>query len=167
MVVYHGERRHFWRGSLFEVFKYTGQDFSLWKVQMHIAFENKELMEVADGTVTLAEAKDNDAWKKMKNAAKWLITTAVDTEHLAMIVRCKTAADMSGHSLTIHEQVSSASEFLFIQNFVDCKYQTSENLYHSAIAKENVPNLREISEMQQEEAQLKIQRRLPKLRLNN
>lgn len=70
MVICHGERRYFWRGSLFEVFKYTGQDFSLWKVQMQLAFENKELIEVADGTATLAEAEDKDAWKKKNNAAK-------------------------------------------------------------------------------------------------
>ena len=109
-----------------------------------------------------------DAWKKKKNAAKWLITTAVDTEDLAMIVSCKTAADMWRRSLTIHEQVLSESIFLLIQSFVDYKYQTSENLHHSAIGKENiVPNLRKISEMRQDDAQSKVLGRLPKLRLNN
>lgn len=96
-----------------QVLKYIGQNFSLWKVQMEIAFENKELMEVADGTATMEEAEDKDAWKKMKkNAAKWLIITAVDTEHVAMIVSSKTAADMWGRSLAIHEQISSDIIFL-------------------------------------------------------
>jgi hypothetical protein len=131
------------------------------------AENTNDLMEVADGTATMEEAVDKDAWKKKNNAAKWLITTAVDTEDLAMIVSCKTAADMWGRSLTIHEQLLSESICLLIQSFVDYKYQTSENLHHSAIGKENVPNLWKISEMRQEEAQSKVLRRLSKLRLNN
>jgi hypothetical protein len=57
----------------------------------------------------LKAAADPDMWKKKKkkkkNAAKWLITTAVDTELLAMIVNCKTVADMWERLFTIHEQV--------------------------------------------------------------
>ena len=109
---------------------------------MEIAFENKELMEVTDGTATLEEAEDKDAWKKKKKTVKWLITTAVDTEHVAMIVSCKTDADMWGRSLAIHEQVASKIIFLYIRDFVDYKYQTSEKLHHSAIGKVIVPNLR-------------------------
>lgn len=95
---------------------------------MQIAFDNEELMEVADGTATLEEAEGKDAWKKKNNASKWLSTPAVDTEHLAMIAHCKTSADMSERLLTIHEQVSSESILLLIQNFVDYKYQRGDSM---------------------------------------
>lgn len=111
-----------------QVFVYTGQNFSLWKVQMQIAFDNKELMEVADDTATLEEAEDNDAWKKENNSSKWLITPAVDTEHLDIIAHRKTSADMSERLLTLHEQVSSESILLLIQNFVDYKYQPGDSM---------------------------------------
>ena len=82
--------------------EYTGQNFSPWKVQMQITFKNKNPM-AADGTATMEAAAVPDVWKKKKiNAAKWLITAAVDTEHLAMIVDCNTAADMWARLLTIY-----------------------------------------------------------------
>lgn len=62
---------------------------------MHIAFENKELMEVAYGTTTLDAAPDKlDAWKKKNSVAKWLITIAMTLNIIDMIVNCKTTADM-------------------------------------------------------------------------
>lgn len=44
--------------------KYTGQNCNLWKVQMQMSLENKELMEVEDATSTLDVAPNKDVWKK-------------------------------------------------------------------------------------------------------
>jgi hypothetical protein len=68
-----------------------------------------------DGSETLEDAEDKDAWRRKDNLAKWIITTSVDMEHLTMIVNCKTSAEMWERLVSIHEQVSEESIFMMIQ----------------------------------------------------
>jgi hypothetical protein len=82
----------------------------------------------------LKAAADPDMWKKKKkkkkNAAKWLITTAVDTELLAMIVNCKTVADMWERLFTIHEQVYIIKKH-FPSHSECCLFTIHEQVYYS------------------------------------
>ena len=84
------------------VYKFTGQNFTLWKHQLRIALDGREIFTVVDGTETLENVEDKDAWKK-DNLAKWIITTSVDQAHLSMIINCKTAAEMWEKLVSIHE----------------------------------------------------------------
>ena len=104
--------------SIGSVYKYTGQNFNLWKHQMHIALDGRDIFSIVDGSEKLDDALDK-AWKKKDNLAKWIITTPVDQEHLAMIINCKTSAEMWERLVCIHEQVSAESSFMLIQQFVD------------------------------------------------
>ena len=61
---------------------------------MRIALDGRDIFPIVNGTEKLDDAEDKEAWRKKDNLAKWIITTAVDQEHLAMIINCKTSAEM-------------------------------------------------------------------------
>ena len=66
----------------------------MWKHQLRSALDGREIFTIVDGTETLENAEDNEAWKKKDNLAKWIIITSVDMEHLSMIIYSKTSAEM-------------------------------------------------------------------------
>ena len=115
-------------GSIGAIFKFTGKNFNLWKNQLRIALDGREIFRIVDGSETLEDAEDKEAWKRKDNIAKWIITTSVDMEHLSMIVNCKTAAEMWERLVSIHEQVSAESVFMMIQQFVDYKYAKEDSI---------------------------------------
>ena len=92
-------------GNIGAVFKFTGKIFTLWKNQLRIVLDGREIFAIVDGSETLADAEDKQAWKRKYNLAKWIITTSVDMEHLSMIVNCKTSTEMWERLVSIHEQV--------------------------------------------------------------
>ena len=134
------------------VYKFTGQNFTLWKHQLCIALDGREIFTIVDGTETLENAEDKDAWKKKDNLAKWIITTSVDQTHLSMIINCKTAAEMWERLVSIHEQVSAKSIFTLIQQFVDYKYNKGDSVAtHVAKIETMAQNLEDIGQKMSEE----------------
>lgn len=81
-------------GGIGAVFKFTGKQFNLWKHQLRIALDGRDIFTIVNGTEKCEDAEDKDAWRKKDNLAKWIITTAVDMEHLGTIINCKTSAEM-------------------------------------------------------------------------
>lgn len=92
-----------------QVFKFTRDKFNLWKYKMRIGLEGRETFEVVDRTETLNNATNKIVWKKKNNLAKMLISTALDTDHLEMIITCNTSQEMWDKLTTIHEQYSAVS----------------------------------------------------------
>lgn len=134
-------------GSIGAIFKFTGKNFTLWKNQLHIALDGREIFAIVDGSEKLADAEDKEAWKRKDNLAKWIITTSVDMEHLSMIVNCKTSTEMWERLVSIHEQVSKESMFMMIQQFIDYKYCKGDNIAsHIAKIEMMAQNLEDIGQ---------------------
>ena len=138
--------------SFGSVYKFTGKNFNLWKHQLRIALDGREIFTIVDGSETLKDVVDKEAWKKKDNLAKWIITTSVDQEHLAMIITCKTSAEMWERLVSIHEQVSSESKFMLIQQFVDYKYNKGDSIAaHVAKIETMAQSLEDVGQKMSEE----------------
>ena len=137
--------------SSLEVFKFTGKNFTLWKGQLRIVLDEREIFTIVDGSKKFDDAEDKEAWRRKDNLAKLIITTSVDLEHLSMIVNCKTSAEMWERLVSIHEQVSKESMFMMIQQFIDYKYCKGDNIA-SYVAKIEmmVQNLEDIGQKMSE-----------------
>lgn len=137
--------------SSLEVFKFTGKNFTLWKGQLRIVLDGREIFTIVDGSEKFDDAEDKEAWRRKDNLVKLTITTSVDLEHLSMIVNCKTSAEMWERLVSIHEQVSKESMFMMIQQFIDYKYCKGDNIA-SYVAKIEmmVQNLEDIGQKMSE-----------------
>ena len=51
-------------GSIGALFKFIGKNFNMWKNQLRIAFDGREIFRIVDGSETLADVKDKKAWKR-------------------------------------------------------------------------------------------------------
>lgn len=94
---------------------------------MRIALEGRKTFEVLNGTETLDSAIDKESWKK-NNLAKVLISTALDIDHLEMIVTCDTTKEMWDRLIAIHEQYSAKSIYLLTLQFFEYKYQSGDSI---------------------------------------
>lgn len=138
-------------GNIGAVFKFTGENFTLWKGQLRIVLDGREIFAIVDGSEKLEDAEDKEAWKRKDNLAKMIITTSVDMKHLGMIVNCKTSAEMWERLVSIHEQVSEESIFMMIQQFVDYKYCKEDNIAsHIAKIEMMAQNLEDIGQKMSE-----------------
>ena len=52
------------------VYKFTGKQFNLWKNQMRIALDGRDIFPIVNGTEKLDDAEDKEAWRKKDNLAK-------------------------------------------------------------------------------------------------
>jgi hypothetical protein len=139
-------------GSIGSVFKFTGKNFNIWKHQLRIALDGREIFTIVDGTKTLVDAEDKEAWKKKDNLAKWIITTSVDMKHLGMIINCKTSAEMWERLVSIHEQISAESVFMLIQQFANYIYCKGDSVAaHVAKVETMAQNLEDIGQKMTED----------------
>ena len=139
-------------GSIGSVFKFTGKNFNIWKHQLRIALDGREIFTIVNGIETFADVEDKEAWKRKDNLAKWIITTSVDMEHLGMIINCKTSAEMWERLVSIHEQVSTESSFMLIQQFANYRYCKGDSVAtHVAKVETMAQNLEDIGQKMTEE----------------
>ena len=139
-------------GGIEAVYKFTGKNFNLWKRQLRIALDGREIFTIVNGTKKLENAEDKEEWKRKDNLTKWIITTSVDMEHLSMIINCKISAKMWERLVCIHEQVSAESMFMLIQQFIDYKYNKGDSVVaHIAKIEMMAQNLEDIGQKMSEE----------------
>lgn len=127
----------------------------MWKYQLRIPLDKRDIFTIVDGTETLENAKDKEAWRKKDNLAKWIITTTVDMEHLSMIIDYKTSAEMWERLVCIHEQVSTESMFMLIEQFIDYKFNKGDNIAaHVAKIEMMTQNIEDIGQKNQKSRSL-------------
>ncbi|UYV84572.1 hypothetical protein LAZ67_X002662 [Cordylochernes scorpioides] len=76
-----------------QIQKFNGDNFHLWKFQMKIILEAKDLLSINDGSEVKPEIEDIakfSNWKKKDAKSKMLITTALEFKYLQQIVNCQT-----------------------------------------------------------------------------
>lgn len=89
----------------FQIQKFDGKNFQLWKYQMEIIFRSeKNLFEVI--TRVIQRPKDEQtgaAWDHLNAKGMLLISSGMEYEQLQTVVSCKTAPEMWNRLKSIHE----------------------------------------------------------------
>jgi hypothetical protein len=83
--------------------KFTRSNFHIWKFQMMIIFQSKELLDIVKGTKMIEDAYDQRIWRKHDNDAVMLIINAIDKKAMASFLKCKTFVAMWQRLSIVHE----------------------------------------------------------------
>ncbi|UYV83979.1 hypothetical protein LAZ67_X000772 [Cordylochernes scorpioides] len=108
--------------ELLQIQKFNGDNFHLWKFQMKIILEAKDLLSITDGSEVKPEIEDIakfSEWKKKDAKSKMLITTALEFKYLQQLVNCQTSAEMWKKLSTIYELKSETNKYLLQQRFFE------------------------------------------------
>ncbi|UYV61796.1 hypothetical protein LAZ67_1006612 [Cordylochernes scorpioides] len=114
-----------------QIQKFNGDNFHLWKFQMKIILEAKDLLSIIDGSEVKPEIEDIakfSNWKKKDAKSKMLITTALEFKYLQQIVNCQTSVEMWKKLLTIYELKSETNKYLLQQRFFEYKMNPNDNI---------------------------------------
>ncbi|UYV79406.1 hypothetical protein LAZ67_17002496, partial [Cordylochernes scorpioides] len=114
-----------------QIQKFNGDNFHLWKFQMKIILEAKDLLSITDGSEVKPEIEDIakfSEWKKKDAKSKMLITTALEFKYLQQIVNCQTSAEMWKKLSTIYELKSETNKYLLQQRFFEYKMNPNDNI---------------------------------------
>ncbi|UYV60351.1 hypothetical protein LAZ67_1000907 [Cordylochernes scorpioides] len=114
-----------------QIQKFNGDNFHLWKFQMKIILEAKDLLGITDGSEVKPEIEDIakfSEWKKKDAKSKMLITTALEFKYLQQIVNCQTSAEMWKKLSTIYELKSETNKYLLQQRFFEYKMNPNDNI---------------------------------------
>ncbi|UYV67553.1 hypothetical protein LAZ67_5001179 [Cordylochernes scorpioides] len=97
-----------------QIQKFNGDNFHLWKFQMKIILEAKDLLSITDGSEVKPEIEDIakfSNWKKKDAKSKMLITTALEFKYLQQI-----------------ELKSETKKYLLQQRFFEYKMNPNDNI---------------------------------------
>ncbi|UYV67549.1 hypothetical protein LAZ67_5001172 [Cordylochernes scorpioides] len=114
-----------------QIQKFNGDNFHLWKFQMKIILEAKDLLSITDGSEVKPEIEDIakfSNWKMKDAKSKMLITTALEFKYLQQIVNCQTSAEMWKKLSTIYELKSETNKYLLQQRFFEYKMNPNDNI---------------------------------------
>lgn len=95
----------------FNLGKFNGNDFAVWKGQMEALLYAKDLgeaiTEVATGTET-----ERAAFIKMDRKARSLLLLALDNKYAKLVLKCATAKEIWDRSVATHECKSVNSKIV-------------------------------------------------------
>ncbi|UYV62920.1 hypothetical protein LAZ67_2002452 [Cordylochernes scorpioides] len=114
-----------------QIQNFNGDNFHLWKFQMEIILEAKDLLSITDDSEVKPEIEDIakfSEWKKKDAKSKMLITTALEFKYLQQIVNCQTSAEMWKKLSTIYELKSETNKYLLQQRFFEYKMNPNDNI---------------------------------------
>ncbi|UYV84036.1 hypothetical protein LAZ67_X000937 [Cordylochernes scorpioides] len=114
-----------------QIQKFNGDNFHLWKFQMKIILEAKDLLSITDGSEVKSEIEDIakfSEWKTKDAKSKMLITTALEFKYLQQLVNCQTSAEMWKKLSTIYELKSETNKYLLQQRFFEYKMNPNDNI---------------------------------------
>jgi hypothetical protein len=109
----------------FNVAKFDGTNFHLWKFQLGILLQGQELWEVTNGTHEKPEASSSEAtrkeWITKDNKAMMYITQSLDIKQLSFLINCEKANEMWTKLTSIYEQNNMSSIHMVQQMFFEYK----------------------------------------------
>jgi hypothetical protein len=75
--------------------KFTRSNFQVWKFQMTIIFQSKELLDIVEGTKMIENVDDQRIWRKHNNHAIMLIINAIGEKSMASLLNYRTSTTMN------------------------------------------------------------------------
>lgn len=117
----------------FDVIRFDGKDFALWKFQMKILLLGKKIWGNVDGTKEKPEDNEENAqqlasWKENDNLALMYITQGLAKSQLSLVINCTTSKEMWDRLCTVHEQKNSTSIHMLQAKFFDYKMDPKEDI---------------------------------------
>lgn len=103
----------------YEIHKFNGQNYQLWKMQMEIYMGENELEPYILGTVQRPATNPED-WDKKEKAAKAFLMRGLEIEQLKYLTQCKTAAQMWSRLKVVHAEKSYQSAQVLLDRFIKC-----------------------------------------------
>ncbi|UYV65398.1 hypothetical protein LAZ67_3004234 [Cordylochernes scorpioides] len=139
---------------------FNGDNFHLWKFQMKIILEAKDLLRITDGSEVKPEIEDIakfSEWKKKDAKSKMLITTALEFKYLQQIVNCQTSAEMWKKLSTIYELKSETNKYLLQQRFFEYKMNPNDNIAsHISKVETQAQQMKDLASNKQQQHQQSI-----------
>ncbi|KAF2890955.1 hypothetical protein ILUMI_15218, partial [Ignelater luminosus] len=109
----------------------TGDNWSIWKVQVKVLLQSKELYGYVTGKEKEPKKPDTDNWKKWKKKdyiAVELIVSRIEEGTLPLIINCDTVLEIWNKLLSVFEQKSENSVYLMQQKFMNYSWDNSINV---------------------------------------
>jgi Lhr-like helicase len=97
--------------------KFTRSNFQIWKFQMTIILQSKELLDIVEGIEMIENVDDQRIWRKHDNHATTLIINAIDEKSMASLLNCKTSTTMWRRLSMVHEQIARENKHILQQHF--------------------------------------------------
>lgn len=114
----------------YNIQKFDGTNFQLWKYQLEIIFRAEGILEVINGTSARPAAAGNDQtqWDDRNTKAMLIISTAMEYNQLQVVMSCNNSADMWSRLKTIHEQRSAVNKITLKQKFFNYKMSPTDTI---------------------------------------
>ena len=121
----------------FDIHRFDGKDFFLWKFQMRVFLLGQELWDVVSGSElmpgiadpaapTAAEVTALKDWKKKDNKAMMYLTQGISKGQLSKVINCESSRAIWDRLCATHEQKDETSVHLVQQQFFE--YQMDKNI---------------------------------------
>lgn len=114
----------------FDVHRFDGKDFSLWKFQMKIFLLGQDLWDVVDGTTAKPGegGAEQLAWIKKDRRAMMYLTQALAKNQLSYVVNCDTSNAIWERLMSIHEQKNKTSIHMVQAQFYEYKMDSKDDV---------------------------------------
>jgi len=113
----------------FQVQKFSGKNFQLWKYQMEIIFRSETgLFDVVNGSRSRpSNLEDQTTWDNLNAKAMLLISSGMEYEQLQTVIS-QTAPEMWNRLKAIHEQRSTVNKLQLKQQFFNYKMTETDSV---------------------------------------
>lgn len=115
----------------FQIQKFNGKNFQLWKYQMEIIFRAESgLFDLVNGAIPRPEeaTATRATWDNDNAKAMLLISSGMEYEQLQTVVSCQTAPEMWNWLKAIHEQRSAINKLQLKQQFFNYKMSKTDSI---------------------------------------
>lgn len=114
----------------FQIEKFNGSNFQLWKFQMEIIFRAEpKLLELVNGTfLRPAEEKEKLNWDSLNAKAMLTLSSGMEFQQLQTVINCGTAPEMWKRLKAIHEQRSAVNKIQLKQDFFNYKMTETDSI---------------------------------------
>jgi hypothetical protein len=94
--------------------KFQGSNFQLWKFQMQLVLDAKDIMGVVEGSEAKPHQNANSLkeWEKKDKAGKMYICAALSEKIVEHLLNCKTSSQMWKRLSVLHEQNAAENKHL-------------------------------------------------------
>jgi Lhr-like helicase len=108
--------------------KFTRSNFQIWKFQMMIIFQSKELLDIVEGTKMIENVDDQRIWRKHDNHAITLIIIAIAEKSMASLLKCRASTAMWQRLFTVHEQSARENKHILQQHFFNLAMKPNQDM---------------------------------------
>jgi hypothetical protein len=108
--------------------KFTRSNFQVWKFQMTIIFESKELLDIVEGTKMIENVDDQRICRKHDNHAITSIINAIGEKFMASLLNYRTSTTMWQRLSTVHEQSTQENKHILQQHFFNLAMKPNQNI---------------------------------------